>query len=147
MLFGFRLQEATIPKTVEEWIKETLKGKSVTYAKFGRGIKEYPIIGAGWGNTRTHPGFFKQFPNPSQTCLFKFNPVPLGVGRVPEKTCPIAILSQQSIVLTNQWLPQPTKCQCYFLLELFARWNTHDGRFKFFFQFFFIFILWTLIIL
>ena len=47
--------------------------------------------GAGWGNTRTRPGFFKQFPNPSQTHLLKFNPVPLGAGRVPEKTRPIAI--------------------------------------------------------
>ena len=63
VLFGFRRQEATIPRTVEE-----LKGKSV----FGRGIKEYPSRinfiynqgGAGLGNTRTCSGFFKPFPNP-----------------------------------------------------------------------------------
>ena len=92
VLFGFRWQETTIPKTVEE-----LKGKSV----FGREIKEYPhrinfIYNRGGAEQylnvpRTRSGFFKPFPNLSQTHLIKFNPIPLGAGRVPEKTRPIAI--------------------------------------------------------
>ena len=50
--------------------------------------------GAGWGNTRTRPGFFKQFPNPSQTRLFKFNLVPLGAGQdgYPKKPAPLPSL-------------------------------------------------------
>ena len=80
VLFGFRRQEATIPKTMEE-----LKGKSVP----GRGIKEYPCWinfiynwgGAGWGSTRTRPELAPSFLNHSQTCLIKFNPIPLGAGR------------------------------------------------------------------
>ena len=41
---------------VEELMEETLKGKSVTYANFGRGIKECPrwiyIYGEGSGGRR-----------------------------------------------------------------------------------------------
>ena len=68
VLFGFRRQEATIPKTVEEF-----KGKNVMEDRGGVG--QYPPP------TRTRSGFFKPFPNLSQTRLIKFNPIPLRVGR------------------------------------------------------------------
>ena len=32
-----------------------------------------------------------QYPNPFQIRLLKLNPVPLGAGWVPKKTCPIVI--------------------------------------------------------
>ena len=35
------------------------------------------IIRAGWGNTRTRPGFKKKISYPSQTRLLNLNPVPL----------------------------------------------------------------------
>ena len=52
--------------------------------------------GVGWGNTRPRPGFFKPFPNPPQTRLIKFNPVPLGAGRggYPKKPAPLPSLIQ-----------------------------------------------------
>ena len=43
--------------------------------------------GRGWAILELALGFL----NHSQTRLIKFNPVPLGAGRVPEKIRPIAI--------------------------------------------------------
>ena len=51
------------------------------------------VNGAGWGNTRTCPGLKKKIPYPLKTRLLNFKSVPLGAGRVPEKTRPVAIPS------------------------------------------------------
>ena len=85
-LFGFRRQEAAIPRTVEEF-----KGKSVMEDRGGVG--QYPPP------PRTRSGFFKLFSNPSQTRLIKFNPVPLGEGRggYPKKPAPLSSLFVASV--------------------------------------------------
>ena len=51
-------------------------------------------VGAYPNPPRIRPGFFKQFPNPSQTRLFKFNLVPLGAGQdgYPKKPAPLPSL-------------------------------------------------------
>ena len=50
---------------------------------------------------RTCPGFKKKISYPSQTRLINLNSVPLGAGRVPEKTRPVAIPTLSDVPLMN----------------------------------------------
>ena len=43
------------------------------------------------GQCPNPPRVLKKISYPSQTRLINFNPIPLGAGRVPEKTRPVAI--------------------------------------------------------